>query len=82
MFHSMQYIYEVYKERSFSKARRVLSWQRLRLSQESAARICLLSVNAAITKGVLGLDAVIGEEISESDFDTQEEPDEVFTDDE
>ena len=69
-------------ERSFSKARRVLSWQRLRLSQESAARICLLSVNAAITKGVLGLDAVIGEEIPESDFDTQEEPDEVFTDDE
>ena len=39
-------------------------------------------MNAAITKGVLGLDAVIGEEIPESNFDTQEEPDEVVTDDE
>ena len=66
-------------ERSFSKARRVLSWHRMRLTTESASRICLLSVNSALTKHVLGLANVA--EGEDAEFDQLfTEVDEIFED--
>ena len=66
-------------ERSFSKARRVLSWHRMKLSEESASRICLLYVNSGITKSILGLGSVTGSE-SMGDATPDEESEEIFED--
>ena len=68
-------------ERSFSKARRILSWCRMRMSTETVRQLCILSLNEGITKRVLGL-----ADVPVDDFGTcsacDEEMDEIFSDDE
>ena len=69
----------VWVERSFSKARRILTWQRMRMTQENAARLCLLYVNISITRAVLGLGEPV--QLEELEEEVGEETEEIFEDD-
>lgn len=74
----------IWVEQSFSKARRILTWQRMRMTQENAARLCLLYVNVAITKAVLGLGEIAQLEELDDELEAVvecEETEEIFEDD-
>ena len=74
----------IWVEQSFSKARRILTWQRMRMTQENAARLCLLYVNVAITKAVLGLGEIAQLEELDDELEAVvecEEMEEIFEDD-
>ena len=43
-------------ESTFSMARRVLAWDRMRLTGDHASKLCLLSANKETTQRVLGLE--------------------------
>ena len=68
-------------ERCFSKARRILSWSRMRMSTDTVRSLCLLSINEPITRRALGLS-----EIRIDDFGLcnagDEDIDEIISDDE
>lgn len=68
-------------ERCFSKARRILSWSRMRMSTDTVRSLCLLSINEPITRRALGLS-----EIRIDDFGVcnagDEDIDEIISDDE
>lgn len=68
-------------ERCFSKARRILSWCRMRMSTETVRQLCVLSINEPITKRVLGLADVPLDDIS-TDCARDEDMEEIFSDDE
>lgn len=44
-------------EATFSVARRILSWNRMRLSPEHASQRCILAANMAVTERVLGFES-------------------------
>lgn len=46
----------LFLERTFSLARRILSWSRMRLTPKHAGDMCLLSANQDLAQRVLGLD--------------------------
>ena len=73
----------VWLERCFSRARRILSWSRMRMSTDTARKLCLLTINETIAEQALGLGTTTPlaseqEEQLEDDFSE----DEVFEDDE
>ena len=45
----------VWLERCFSRARRILSWSRMRMSTDTARKLCLLTINETIAEHALGL---------------------------
>ena len=48
---------KLFLERTFSLARRVLAWSRMRLTPKHAGDMCLLSANRDLAQRILGLDA-------------------------
>ena len=67
----------VWIERSFSKARRILSWSRMRLAPKTAERLWLLSCNVELADKIFGTCERVDEETTpDSDEEVIEDEDE------
>ena len=72
-------------EATFSLARRILSWNRMRLSPTHSSQLCLLVANPSLTESLLGLDVHCDIMPNESDtrqWSLDDEIDECISDEE
>ena len=69
----------VWVERTFSVARRILPWNRMRLAPATVNKLWVLSCNRELVQNVLGLDGVFGD-AEENDVTSTSDDDEIFED--